>query len=100
MVWNGGGKLDEEFNFIFKFLVERGKDGEIFKKYNEYFISYFILFWQLYIELNNSEINYDYIMLWVYGSLVEDLQFYDFCDVGDIDFMVFLYLDDLMIYEE
>ena len=100
MARNGGGKLDEELNFTLKSLAERGKDGEIFKKYNEHFTSYFTLPRQLYTESNNSEINHDHIMLRAYGSSAEDLQFYDPCDAGDIDLMVFPHSDDLMIYEE
>ena len=71
-----GVKPDEELNFILKSLAERGKDGEIFKKYNEFFSSDFLLPWQLITELNSSEIDHDHVVLRAYGSSAEDLQFY------------------------
>jgi len=95
-----GVKPDEELNFILKSLAERGKDGEIFKKYNEYFSNDFLLPRQLITELNSSEIDHDHVMLRAYGSSAEDLQFYSPGDAGDIDLMVFPRSDSLMIYEE
>ena len=43
MALTGGVKPDEKLNFILKSLAERGKDGEIFKKYNEHFTGDFTL---------------------------------------------------------
>lgn len=56
MALNGDVKPDEELNIILKCLAERGKDGEVFEKYNEYFAGDFILPRQLFTESNNSEI--------------------------------------------
>jgi len=95
-----GVKSDEELNFILKSLAERGKDGEIFKKYNEYFSREFLLPRQLISELNSSEIDHDHVMLRAYGSSAEDLQFYSPGDAGDIDLMVSPRSQSLMIYEE
>lgn len=100
MALTGGVKPDEELNFILKSLAERGKDGEIFKKYNEHFTSDFLLPRQLFTESNNSEIDHDHIMLRAYGSSAEDLQFYSPFDAGDIDLMIFPHSDSLMICEE
>lgn len=100
MALTGGVKPDGKLNFILKSLAERGKDGEIFKEYNEHFTSDFTLPRQLFSESNNGEIDHDHSMLRAYGSSAEDLQFYDPCDAGDIDLMVFPLSDNLMIYEE
>ena len=89
MALSGGVKPDEELNLILKSLAKRGKDGEIFKKYNECFISDFLLPRQLFSETDNSEIDHDHIIVRAYGSSAEDLQFYDHYDARDIDLMVF-----------
>ena len=101
MALNGDVKPeDEELNIILKSLAERGKEGEIFEKYNEYFAGDFILPRQLFTESNNSEIEHDHNILRAYGSAAEDLQFYDPCDAGDIDLMVFSNSENLIIHEE
>ena len=100
MAQTGGVKPDEELNFILNSLAKRGKDSEIFKKYNEYLIGDFLLPRHLHSESNNGKIDHDHIMLRTYGSSAEDLQFCDPCDAGDIDLMVFSNSDKLMIQEE
>ena len=100
MAQTAGVKPDEELNFILKSLAKRGKDSEIFKKYNEYLIGDFLLPRHLHSESNNGKIDHDHIMLRTYGSSAEDLQFCDPCDAGDIDLMVFSISDKLMIQEE
>ena len=87
------GLKNEELNSALKSLAERGPDGEIFKKYNYHFTSKFLP--KFFSEPDNS-----YIMFWAYGSAAEDLQSYDPCDAGDMDFMVFSNSDNLIINEE
>ena len=81
MAQTRGVKPDEELNFILKSLANRGKDSEIFKKYNEYLIGDFLLPRHLHSESNNGKIDHDHIMLRTYGSSAEDLQFCDPCDI-------------------
>ncbi len=87
---------NEELNSIFKSLAERGKDGEIFKKYNDWFTRSRLP----QLSSGNSKFDNNPIVFQAYGSAAEDLQSYDPCDAGDMDFMVFSNSDDLLIHEE
>ncbi len=78
-------------------MAKRSKNGETFKKYNDFLTSLFLP--QLSSKLKKSEVNHD-INFCAYGSAAEDLQFYEPNDVGDIDFMIFTNSDSLMIHEE
>ena len=89
---------NEELNSIFKSLAERGKDGEIYKKFNDCFTGGCLP--QFSSKSNKSEFDIDRIMFKAYGSAAENLQCYDPCDAGDMDFMVFSNCDDLIIQEE
>lgn len=42
----------------------------------------------------------NFIVIKVYGSVVEELMCYEFFDVGDVDIMIFLNFFKLIIYEE
>ncbi len=98
MAATGAVKPNEELNVIFKSLAERGKNGETFKKYNDFLTSLFLP--QLSSKSNKSEFDHNNIKFWAYGSAAEDLQLYEPNDVGDIDFMIFPNSDKLMIHEE
>ncbi len=89
---------NDELNSILKTLAGRDKEAEIYKKYNDFFTG--SLLPQLYSTSNKSEVDGDYVKMWAYGSAAEDLQSFDHCDAGDMDFMIFPNLDEMIIREE
>ena len=92
------GVQNKELNSIFKSLAERVKEGETYKKFNDFFTGGCLP--KSSSELNNSEFDIDHIMFRAYGSAAENLQCYDPCDAGDMDFMVFSNSYDLIVQEE
>ncbi|XP_078384816.1 uncharacterized protein LOC144667296 [Oculina patagonica] len=88
----------DELNSILKTLAGRDKEAEIYKKYNDFFTG--SLLPQLSSTSNKSEVDGDYVKMWAYGSAAEDLQSFDHCDAGDMDFMIFPNLDEMIIREE
>lgn len=57
---------NEELNSIFKSLAERGKDGEIYKKYNDWFTSGRLQ--QLSSESDKREFGNNHVMFQAYGQ--------------------------------
>ena len=94
MATTGDQKI-QELNFIFKSLAERGKEGELYKKYNAYFTCVFLR--KLTSMLNKTE---NRIVIQAYGSAAEDLMCYERNDVGDVDIMIFPNSVNLTIHEE
>ena len=89
---------NEDLNSIFKFLADRGKDGEIYSECSDFFRSLLQLSARKFIQfVNNLD---DLVMFCPYGSEAENLKCYEPHDLGDIDIMIFPYLDNLMIEEE
>ena len=74
----------EELNFIFKSLAEKGEDGRLYEKGNEFFSR--LLPQYLTSMLGKTE---NSTVIKAYGSAAEELTCYEPCDVGDVDIMIF-----------
>ena len=86
----------QELNFIFKFLGERGKEGEKWKKYSETVVFRSLQgVSELLTKTSKKPITFR-----PYGSAAEDLKCLQPDDVGDVDIVIFPNSEHLIIQDE
>ena len=87
---------EEEPNFVFKCLGERGREAELVKEYDEKCLSFILA------KLTEASTKFTEKKLAVrpYGSAAEDLKCLSPENYGDIDIMVFPTTDSLIIHED
>ena len=96
MAATGHDVNEQDLNFVFKCLGERGREAVLFKEYNEHVSGHFLA--QLSERLSSFTENQ--VTVRPYGSAAEDLKCLSPDDYGDVDIMVFPSSDSLMIYDE
>ena len=96
MALKEGDENTRDLNSILKSMGERGKEGELWKKYTDHALCFLLQQLSAYFSQRFDNC----MILQTYGSAAEDLKSLAPDDVGDLDIVIYPKSDDLMIHDE